>query len=332
MSSLTLNDILEGHVPLTSNRESMAAIAGARESRLLAVVLSPDVRLGSDLASPLMEVLDTLPEGGGLDLFVDALGGASAETWRVVSMLRERFDRYTAIVPFAASPGATQVALGANELMMGEGSSLSPIEPPRLRRLETAEGERVPVSAYDVYHYANFLRRTLGPDAATASSPALAQLWTRLDPLVVGATERAHQTQLETTRRCLATHKQSEETIEQVISELDGRSHRFPITRRDCEARLGLSVLKPSRDLWADVWSLYEYYERMFELSGDLMLGDQRYSVDYEGFIDAVDERRVLIRVTRLDERGHAVSDRQVIRRWVRPKGREVKVDEELEL
>ena len=131
MATATLDDILTGHVPLTSNRRLIESVTTARESRFMAVVLAPEVKLSTELAPPLLEVLDSMPEGGGLDLFVDTLGGASEEAWRVVSMLRERFDRYTAIIPFAASPGATQVALGANDLMMGEASSLSPIEPDR---------------------------------------------------------------------------------------------------------------------------------------------------------------------------------------------------------
>ncbi len=329
MASATLDDILTGHVPLTSNRRLIESVTTARESRFLAVVLAPEVKLSSELAPPLLEVLDSMPEGGGLDLFVDTLGGASEEAWRVVSVLRERFDRYTAIIPFAASPGATQVAFGSNELMMGEASSLSPIEPARLRRVETAEGAVVPMSAYDVQHYLNFLKRAFGD--ATIPPAATADLWERVDPLVVGATEKQHQSNLQTTRRCLGTHR-DEATVERVIAAIDGLTVRFPITRRDCESRLGLSVLKPSRDLWAHVWELYGYYDRMFNLSGDMMLGEQHYAVEYDGFIDSIDERRVLIRITRLDERGHPVADRQPIRRWVRPVSREVKVDEQLEL
>ncbi len=329
MTTATLDDILTGHVPVTSNRRLIESITSARESRFLAVVLAPEVKLTAEIAPPLIEVLDTMPEGGGLDLFVDTLGGAAEEAWRLVSILRERFDRYTAVVPFGASPGATQVALGANELMMGDASSLSPIEPARLRVLETTDGGKLPLSAYDVGHYLRFLRRAF--EGGTIPEAATADLWNHVDPLVVGATERQHRSNIETTRRCLATHL-DEAGVARVIESIDGLTHRFPLTRRDCESRLGLSVLKPTRDLWAHVWSLYEYYDRMLNLSGEMNLGDQSYAVDYDGFIDSADERRVLIRVTRLDERGHPAADRAPIRRWVRPVSREVKVDEQLEL
>lgn len=328
MATATLNDILTGHVPVTSNRRLVESITTARESRFLAVVLAPEVKLTTELAPPLLEVLDSLDEGGGLDLFVDTLGGASEESWRLVSMLRERFDRYTAIVPFAASPGATQVAVGANELMMGDASSLAPIEPARLRRIESADGTQVPLSAYDVGHYLRFLRDAFA--GAAIPDAAIADLWDRVDPLIVGATARQHESNLETTRRCVGTHL-DEAGVAKVIDAVSGLTHRFPLTRRDCETA-GLSVLKPARDLWAHVWRLYEYYDRMVNLSGEMNLGDQHYAVDYDGFIDSLEERRVLIRVTRLDDRGRPAPDRQPIRRWVRPVSREVKVDESLEL
>lgn len=335
----TLSEVLEGHVPLTSNRPLIEALTTARESRFLAVVLSPSVQLGSQIIPPLLEVLETLPEGGGLDLFVDCLGGASEEAWRIVSILRERFDRYTAIVPFSASPGASQVALGADELMMGEASSLAPLEPARLRKIELAGGnEKVSMSAYDVHHYLSFLERELRLEGGlSASSPILEQILARIDPLVVGATEKAHQVNRLVTRRCLETHldpDRDHEQIERILEELGAGfiSHKFPVTRRDCENRLGLRVLKPDRDLWASIWSLHGYYTRMWDLEGELVLADKYYCVGYDGFIDTADERRVLIRITRTDERGRPLTDKPTLHRWVRPKGRDVVLDQELEL
>ncbi len=328
----SLNDILDGHVPLTSNRRLIESLTTARESRFLGLMLAPDVRVDAQIAIPLLEVLDSIEEGGSLDVMVDAFGGANPETWRIVSILRERFDRITAVVPFAASPGATQVALGANELLMGEAASLSPIEPPRLRRVDTQGHGRIAVSSHDLAQYVGFLKEALGVASISPDSPSLGHVWEVTDPIVVAATEKSHRDDLETTKRCLGTHL-SEEAAARVMRELGGGSHKFPITRRDCESRLGLNVIKPARDLWSPVWALYQYYEKMFDLTGDMVLGEgQYYTLDFDGFIDTLEARRVLIRVTRTDERGHPVPEVAPIRRWVQPVGREVRVDTELEL
>ncbi len=339
--AVTLPAVRAGHGPRTPNRDRIGPRARRRQGRLLTIVLAPTVQLKSTLMPPLLEVLQTLAPGGGVDVMVDALGGATAEAWRVVSVLRDRFDSYNAIVPFAASPGATQVALGANALIMGEASSLAPIEPPRVKGLEVAGGDdsRLSMSAYDVQHYIRFLQRELAPgEKLDAASPALAQLWSRVDPLVVGATERAHQTNRTVTRRCLETHLDPDKDAARIDGVLrhfadSGLGHRFPITRRDCELRLGLDVIKPPEDLWGAVWNLHGYYRRMLDLEGDLQLGEaQHYLVGFDGFIDTLETRRVLLRVTRCDEAGRPLADKATLHRWVSPQAREVKLDEELEL
>lgn len=334
----SLAEILEGNVPLTSNREQMTALAALRERPLLALVLAPGVPLRTGFIPPLLEVLETLPEGGGLDLYVDTFGTASEESWRIVSMLRERFDRYTAIVPFAATPGATQIALGADDLMMGEASSLAPIEPARLKAVRDHDGENRTMTAYDVQHYLEFVRRALGVERLPPDSPVWTDLVARVDPMVIGITEKAHQINRLVTRRCLETHLDPDadaERIERILDEVGAGTlgRRFPITRRDCERRLGLDVLKPPREIAQAVWTLNAYYRRMLDLEGDLQLGDkQHYTVGFDGFIDTVDQRRVLLRITRVDEHGRPIADKPVLQRWVSPVGRDVVLDEELEL
>ncbi len=334
----TLNEVLEGNVPLTSNHDQLAELGRLRESRILALVLAPGVQLRTGFIPPLLDVLETLPEGGGLDLFVDTLGAASEESWRIVSMLRARFDRYTAIVPFAATPGATQIALGADELMMGEASSLAPIEPARLKAVRDDDGENRTMSAYDVHHYLQFVQRALGVDRLPPDSPLWTALVNRVDPMVIGITEKAHQINRLVTRRCLETHidpETDDARIEAVLDEVGAGTlgRRFPITRRDCERRLGLDVIKPAREIGQAVWALHAYYRQMLDLEGDLQLGDkQHYTVGYDGFIDTLEERRVLLRITRVDEHGRPIATKPVLHRWVSPVGRDVVLDEELEL
>jgi len=98
----SLHDVLERHFPLPDNRAEIEAITGIRHRRFVALVLAPTQQLTRGTIRPLVEVLDSLPGGGGLDVFVDRLGEACEEVWRVVSLLREHFDNYATIVPFAA--------------------------------------------------------------------------------------------------------------------------------------------------------------------------------------------------------------------------------------
>jgi len=311
----SLAEVLEGHFPLTSNRLLLQDLTTLRQRRMLAIVLAPRALLDRAAIDPLVGILRSLRGSSALDLYVDGQGPTSPEGWRVVSALREHFEKLTAVVPFAASPGATMLALGAEELLMTDVASLSPLEPwslsPELQRLR---GEL----------------RALGPGGRDA---ALA----RLDPRDVGAVERAYATLSSLVRRTLETHLDAQvhaETIASVLTHLcDGDLlPSSPLTRRDCEKRLGLRVVRPDDTLSDLIWKLHEYYRQMFDIEGDWVWNERHFSISYDGFIDTLEERRVLVRIHRLDERGRRVGDGPVLTRWVRPGGQEVVIDRELAL
>jgi len=311
----SLAEVLEGHFPLTSNRLLLQDLTTLRQRRMLAIVLAPHILLDRAAIDPLVGILRTLRGSKSLDLYVDGQGPTSPEGWRVVSALRDHFENITAVVPFAASPGATMVALGADELLMTDVASLSPLEPwslsPELQRLR---GEL----------------RALGPSGRDV---ALA----RLDPRDVGAVERAYATLSCLVRRILETHLDAEiqaEAIGNVLATLcDGDLlPTSPLTRRDCEKRLGLRIVRPDDTLSDLIWKLHEYYRQMLDIEGDWVWNDRHFSISYDGFIDTLEERHVLVRIHRLDERGRRIGDGPVLTRWVRPGGQEVVIDRELTL
>ncbi len=313
----SLTDVLEGHFPLTANRAIFEEIAKIRQRPMLGLVLAPHVLLDRQCIDPLVGVLRTLRGGDAFDLFLDGQAAATPEAWRVVSAIREHFERLTAIVPFAASPGATVLALGADELLMTDVASLSPLEPwnlsPELQRLR---GE---------------LR------ALTFNAREVAIQ--RIDPRDYGAVERAYASQATLVRRVVETHwpaavAGNPEKIDSLIGQLceGDLLPSFPFTRRDCAQRLGLDVIKPDGALQDAIWRLHDYYRGMFDIEGDWVWNDRHFSISYDGFIDSLDERRVLVRIHRLDERGRRIGEGPVLTRWVRPGGQEVVIDREVTL
>lgn len=337
VSTQKLKSFIESKVPVTENRALIREFVMHRETKFISVSLAPRVELTSKTTAMIFEQLESLGVGGSVDLFLGRLGRATGEAWRLVSILRERFDVLTAVVPFAASPGATQVALGADAILMTEAASLSPIEPP-LRRMSGDDTTVGMTSSFDVHHFVGFLKREFGLDEMTDEAAANSSLWDRVDPLSVGAAERSYQNDRITTRRCLETHMDPEgdrARINRVMNEVTSGvlSVHFPITRRDCEARLGLKVLKPGARLSGAVMSLHRYYEELFELEGQATFGpEEHYVVSYDGFIDTQTERRILVRIKRANEAGEALPGALEIQKWVRPQEQDVSHGTEVEL
>jgi len=262
-----------------------------------------------------LELLDEVEEEE-IDLFLGNLGLASEESWRLVSLLRARFKHWSAIIPFAASPASTQVALGADEIIMGDGSSLSTME-------DSIQREKGSPSPSELEALLTLLKdNNLSPES-------LVPLWSKIDFRVLGALERARLINREIIKRCL--NGRQEEQLEEILSLFcnGGLGPGFPLTAKDCRD-LNLPVKTPDADTCKAIRGLHRYYSEMLSLEGDLNLKEKHYSVSYEAFIDTLQARRLLLKITRVDDRGHALAE--ILYRWVQPAGRDVEVDKELDL
>lgn len=77
----------------------------------------------------LMEVVHGLGSNTGLDLIMHSPGGSPDAAEAVVHYLRSKFSDIRIIVPQAAMSAATMLACAADSIVMGNHSSLGPIDP-----------------------------------------------------------------------------------------------------------------------------------------------------------------------------------------------------------
>lgn len=75
-----------------------------------------------------------------LDLILHSPGGSPEAAEQMLEYLRTRFDHIRAIVPLQAKSAATMIALGCDEILMGQHSELGPIDPQIL--VFVPEGQR----------------------------------------------------------------------------------------------------------------------------------------------------------------------------------------------
>jgi hypothetical protein len=229
---------------------------------------------------------------------------------------------------------------------MSEISTLGPVDPTTRHPLlpRDKNDQPIPVSVEDLKNCIKFIVQQLkdqGDDkkySSTDMTNIVSKLFEHIEPLAIGAVERAYGLSRLVTRKVLETHldiEKDQEKIEKIVNKIGGEyfSHSFPITRRDVEQELRLNVLKPNSDLFGKIWHLYEYYRGAFSVQQELQLNienkDQKGNtinkmvipliIKIIGFLDSEIERRVLLQIQSIKKEKDTIREEQIFANWVKP-------------
>jgi len=335
--SLDINKILRDKpIEVPENSVLIGEIQEKRKNALVSLVLHAGVQLDNSIILPLFEILRKNGITERLDLFLFTTGGATEVPWRIVSLLREFCSEYYAIIPHIALSAGTHIALGANALVMSEISTLGPVDPTRNHPLlpKDKNDNPIPVSVEDLKHCIKFISQQI-EEKYTPSDMAtiINTLFNHIEPLAIGAIEQSYMLSRYITQKVLETHlnpNEHEEKIKKIVAKIGGEyySHSFPITRRDVEKDLGLSVIRPDQELWNSVWNLHLYYQSLLGKEMKLTLGfknaqgieqKEDFFIDILGFIDIINERRVLVGVKKIVKKGDKLQEIGLFKGWVVP-------------
>src|SRR5688572_2907276 len=108
---------------LANRVERYKAIEQHRQRPLIVYATSTRQNIKALMASDAVrEFVDQVDRIEATDTAVDVLlhsaGGDGLAAWKLMSMLRERFQHVSVLVPFMGFSAATLFALGANEIIM----------------------------------------------------------------------------------------------------------------------------------------------------------------------------------------------------------------------
>lgn len=291
------------------NLEKLKKIQDARKSKLISLYL-----IGGDLShldfsfvSVLSETLEKIGKSNKLDLILRSTGGIAEVPWRIVSLIREYCDIFGVIVPEIALSGATHIAIGADELVLSELSTLGSVDPTRRHPLLPKDKNQnpIPISVQDLKHCILFIKEQLGIKGKIGTeekrdlSNIIAELFKHVHPLSVGAIEQSYQLSKLITRKVLGTRKKKLDRehiskIEKILGE-EYFSHSFPICRKDVKNDLELPIIEPNPELKKKMWDLHLYYIKEFNKSINLTKQNQPpFQFKYIGFLDTIYTRRAL--------------------------------------
>lgn len=232
-------------------------------------------QMASDTIPEFARQLVRIPEGyKQIDILIVSSGGDPTVAWRVISMLRERFERIGVLLPYAAYSAATLLALGADEIVMHPFSNLGPVDA-QLSRRRSPGGpdqqdsvETLVFGAEDLRHYLDFVRTDVGISDQEQLQRAFELVCKEVGAISIGMAKRSSYLGLSMGEKLLGLHMKDTSKAA-AIAEVLNKSfyhHGYPVGREEAK-QIGLSVKEPNAGLEELMWQVWEDIEEEMECS-----------------------------------------------------------------
>ena len=109
-------------------------IENSRQRPLISYVTSIRRNLSGNMAGDsidqIIAQIQKIPEDKKeIDFLIISNGGDPITALRIISILRERFNKISVLLPYVAYSAATILSLGADEIIMHPYSNLGPVDP-----------------------------------------------------------------------------------------------------------------------------------------------------------------------------------------------------------
>lgn len=240
-----------------------AAIEVARGRPLIVYATSTRLGVNSQIAGDavreLIDQIDAIPaEESKVDVLIHSTGGDALAAWKLMSVLRERFDAVAVLVPYMAFSAATLFCLGADEIVMHPHASLGPIDPQI--RIPQAGGQQRDFSFEDVGAFLRFLKEEIGLSEQSHTTPIVEKLLSVVDAVHVGGAKRASELSTDVGERLLKMHMANDEQARaREIAEGLNKSffaHGDAVSRTRARD-LQLKVAEDDQELERLIWDAY---------------------------------------------------------------------------
>jgi ATP-dependent protease ClpP protease subunit len=253
------------------------AIEKERNSRVITYLTgdrsNASAQIHHDALETLYEHLETIGKVDNLDLFLYSRGGEVMAPYRIVRLCREFCKRFGVLIPYRAHSAATQLSLGADEIIMGKMSELTPIDPrttnPFNPKDETNPKNRIPISVEDVTSFFELAGEDVEMDKQSLVE-IFKILTNQVHPLALGNVKRVQNEVRVLARNLLNMHMdvdKKKDRIEKIINKLTRElyAHDYLISREEAK-EIGLKVKYPSPNLEKNMWDLYQLYRNYMNL------------------------------------------------------------------
>ncbi len=223
--------------------------------------------MSADTAREFVDQADAIPANEkAVDILVHSTGGDPLAAWKLMSLIRERFEKVAVLVPFMAFSAATLFALGADEIVMHPHASLGPIDPQI--QMPQPDGTVRRFAYEDVGAFLRFLSAEVKISEQAQIAAIIEKLFSVVDPVNVGAAKRASELSSDIGERLLLTHMKGEETerARQIAENLNKSffAHGDAVSRRRAK-ELHLKIASEDARFERLIWDAYVGLESYME-------------------------------------------------------------------
>lgn len=191
-----------------------------------------------------------------VDLLIISNGGDPIVSWRIISLLREKFKNISVLIPYTAYSAATLLALGADEIIMHPYGNLGPLDP-QLSFVDI-NGKPRTISYEDITKYVEFVK-DIGITDQELIQKSFEKLTSEIPPTSIGFAKRSSQLGLTMGQKLLATHMEDENKTKVISETLNTKfyHHGYPLARNEAK-EIGLPVAKSNKKIEDILWNIYE--------------------------------------------------------------------------
>ena len=257
---------------------TMRRLEQVRGSRVICYFTSDrpnaEAQIQKDVLTLFAEQLRRMGRQAKIDVLLYTSGGDTLAAFSIARLIREYAPEMNALVPMRCHSAGTLLALGAHEIGMTKGATLSPIDPsivgPLNPFVDTAPGQRqfLPLSVETVAGFKGLVSEDWGIKGEEALGAAFRVLAEKVHPLALGDVFRARQQIEILARKQLAQHREDEENVQKIVKTLTRGlgSHDYYIGLSEARALFGSQVVELTGDADAATWELYEDFAAEMEL------------------------------------------------------------------
>ena len=224
--------------------------------------------MSSDVISEIAkQLLCIKEESKEIDFLIASDGGDPTVSWRIISMLREKFSRVGILVPFEAYSAATLLALGANELIMHPFANLGPVDPQlRYTRKNGQQDEIVHFGSEDLRNYFDFIKNDVGISDQEQLQKSFDMVCSEVGAIPIGAAKRSAQFALSMGEKLLKLHMTDDNKAKAIASALNSSfyHHGYPLGRKEAK-NIGLPIVEPEKDLEDLLWNIWDDFSNEME-------------------------------------------------------------------